>query len=144
MQFKNLEEALQFLRARGKRVEECDARCEIHCGGYRPDALAYDEFNRLVAVVVDNSKVEMTGRVDALREFAELDSRITFIVIEPANRVRFDVEVDIHAPEVSGDLTYETGRMFRVKDEEINLETDEHIAFPEEEDDDHIAFSDES
>ena len=121
-QFKNLEEALQFLRGRGKRVVECDTQCEVVCGGYTPDALAYDEFNRLVAVVVDNSKVASYARVKALTEFAELDSRITLIVIAPIRTIGFE---DV-TPEPSGGVAWEMARMMRMKDHALPEEDDEN------------------
>ena len=81
MKYKNLEEALKMLRDRGKTVVECDGKCEVNNLGYYPDAIAYDEYNRLSVIVVDDSKDANADRVAALKTLAD-EGNILLIVIE--------------------------------------------------------------
>lgn len=88
MKFKNLEETIKFLKNRGKTVVECDGKCDINNLGYYPDAVAYDEYNRLIAIIVDDSKDIDEDRVAALKALAAKDSCITFYVIEAPSFMR--------------------------------------------------------
>ena len=89
MKFTNLEEAIQFLINRGKSIIRGDKVSVTH-DGYKPDVEAYDEYGRLMCIVVDDTKDANDERLNALKEFVALDNRMSLIVIEAPSFMRPD------------------------------------------------------
>jgi len=102
---RNFNETLEWLQNRGKTVK-IGKDVTIIINGYSPDAEAYDEYGRLVAIIVDTTQDSNYERIAALELYASRDNRVMFLLIEaPPMRVS------------SGNLTFDkTYKWFRFKD----------------------------
>ena len=88
MKAKNLEDALQTLRDRGLTVTE---DVSVVVNKFSPDAEAYDAYNRLVAIVLDETKVYIDKRRDALMQYAADNDGVALVLIEvPSSFMKSD------------------------------------------------------
>jgi hypothetical protein len=84
---KTYKKAIEYLVGRGKTVLE-GAAVDFEYEGYRPDAVAYDEFNRLVAIVINQTTKPNKDslRINALRDWAT-SQNVRVYLIKQTNRV---------------------------------------------------------